>query len=107
MENYINSSDISARGIRRHLEGQERDRLEKQGCRADRWEDVEISESTSLDAIHDVDFAGPVSIGALSRAEGSVLERTRLKNVVLGDNVTIRDVALLEFEPEAPCGFGT
>ena len=58
MENYINSSDISARGIRRHLEGQERDRLEKQGCRADRWEDVEISESTSLDAIHDVDFAG-------------------------------------------------
>ena len=107
MENYINSSDISARGIRRHLEGQERDRLEKQGCRADRWEDVEISGSTSLDAIHDVDFAGPVSIGALSRADGSVLERTRLKNVVLGDNVTIRDVALLEFEPEAPCGFGT
>ncbi len=36
-----------------------------------------------------------------------MLERTRLKNVVLGDNVTIRDVALLEFEPEAPCGFGT
>ena len=104
MENIINSSDISNLGTRRHLNRSERDILEKQGCRAERWEDVEISESTSLDAIRDVIFAGPVSIGALSRANGSVLERSRLKNVVLGDNVTIRDVSLIEFEPEALCG---
>lgn len=107
MENIINSSDISDLGTRRHLNRSERDILEKQGCRAEHWEDVEISESTPLDAIRDVIFAGPVSIGALSRANGSVLERSRLKNVVLGDNVTIRDVSLIEFETEALCGLGT
>lgn len=92
---------------RRTLEWWERCELESRGCSADDWQDIYISDATELAAIRNVKFCGRVSIGALSAERGHVIENVRLCNCDLGDNVVIRDVACIEFEPESPCGVGT
>lgn len=109
---------------RRPLEWWERRKLETNGCSALDWSAVRLSDTTDIDAVHDVVFAGAVSLGTLSREQGAVVENVRLENCVVGDGVTIRNVGihikncvigagariintgLIEFEPESMCGIG-
>lgn len=110
---------------RRPLEWWERRKLENNGCRALDWSAVRLCDATEIDAVRNVEFVGAVSLGALSRAAGSVVENARLENCMVGDNATIRNIGFhikdcaigrnarilnthrVEFEPEAMCGVGT
>lgn len=92
---------------RRHPEWWERCQLESQGCRAEDWTEVYISDATCLEAVRNVTFKGRVSLGIVRPERGNVIENALLCNVEVGDYVTIRNVGRLEFEPEAPCGVGT
>lgn len=92
---------------RRRLEWWERCQLESQGCTATDWRDVMVNDATCLSAIRDVSFEGTVSLGILRPELGNALEKTRLRNVEVGDYITIRNVGAIEFEPEATCGIGT
>lgn len=92
---------------RRRLEWWERCELESQGCRADDWQNVLISDATHLPSVRNVEFAGHVSIGILRPELGNRLENVRLCNCEIGDYPCIRNVSSIEFEPEAACGIGT
>lgn len=110
---------------RRPINWWERRTMEDNGCRSADWSRVRISDNTDLSAIHDVEFAGAVSIGQTGGNTGSVIEHVRLQNVVAGDCATIRNVhrhisnckigssarienvGAIEFDDEATCGIGT
>lgn len=99
--------------------------LEKQGCRADNWSWVSISDETDLQAIRNVYFGGKVSIGKIGHEAGTAIENARildctigddadirniglyLQNCIIGDGAAIHDTHLISFEPEAMCGLGT
>lgn len=113
------------RSKRRPLEWWERRKLESNGCRAEDWNAVRLSDVTDLTRICNVEFAGAVSIGALDSVVGASIENARLENCMVGDNVTIRNIgshighceigdsakivntAVIDFEAEATCGVGT
>ncbi len=115
-------SDTSLR--RRPLEWWERRKLESNGCRALDWSAIRLCDATDISSVRNVEFAGAVSLGAVSESAGSVIENARLENCVVGDNATIRNIgihirncvigkdarilntSLIEFEPEAMCGVG-
>lgn len=80
------------------------EKLESQGCFADDWSLVELSEKTDLNRIRNVYFRGRVSVGAnplIINVPGG------LSNVRIGNNVRIVNVASIENAPEASCGIGT
>lgn len=106
---------------RRRLYWWEEQQLRRAGCRFAPGSEVLVSPQTDLECISGVEFRGRVSIGALSQEQG-MLANARLEDVVIGDNVSIRNVgghirgceigdrasveniARIEFEPEAMCG---
>ncbi len=80
------------------------EKLERQGCFAEDWSAVEISEDTDLNRIRNVYFRGPVSIGAnaeIINVPGGIA------NVRIGDDVRIVNVASIENAPDATFGVGT
>ena len=110
---------------RRRLNWWEVRQLEENGCRSRNWDDIRISDHTSLDKIRNVAFEGSVTIGSLSADSDNGLENVRIidcsignevsirnigvhiKNCIIGDTVKILDTSLIEFEQEASCGMGT
>ncbi len=70
----------------RNLRWYEIRRLEEAGCACSDWSRVHIANNSDLSLIRNVRFAG---------------------DIYLGENVTLENIGLLEFEPEAPCGVGT
>lgn len=103
-------------------------RLEAAGCTADDWEQVMFGPDTDFSLIRNVAFRGQVSVSGLRRRPGrpdagidsAVLENCSIgsdpciRNVgvavrgyELGDDVTVVNCGLLEYEAEAPCGVGT
>lgn len=92
---------------RRRVEWWERCQLESQGCRSTDWTRVLINDATSLSAIRNVSFEGDISIGILRHELGNGIENARLRNVKLGDYVSVRNVGLLEFEEDSQCGMGS
>lgn len=109
----------------RNPEWWEIQQLEKQGCTAEDWNLITIARNCDLKRIHEIDFEGSVTIGLLDDSKGGKLCRALIRNSVIGDGVTVRNVpgglinttvgegALIcnvdriEFEPEATCGVGT
>lgn len=79
------------------------EKLEHQGCFADDWSTVEISEGTDLNKIRNVYFRGMVSIGANAEI---VNVAGGLSNVRIGDNVRIVNVARIGNSPNATFGVG-
>lgn len=118
----MKNSETSLR--RRPVEWWERRKLEANGCYADDWTSIRICDATDLDAVRRVRFSGAVSLGILRAESGSVIENALLDNCTVGDYVCIRnigvhlkncrigagsrilDTGLIEFEEEAPCGYG-
>lgn len=119
MENSVNPP--------RNLEWWERQLLEKQGCRAENWDNVRIASGSDLSLISYLEFAGCVEIGELRRDDKSPdaeICHARLKNCTIGRGVTIRNIGVkiegyaigdyvkientgeLLYELEAPCGVG-
>lgn len=109
----------------RKLTWWERQQLERQGCQAEDWEAVEISDGTDFNLMRDIIFLGHVRLGLLGGEEGAGdgIFRSTLKDCTVSDHVLIRDVSMLEgctigtgahienvgnirFEPEAMCGLG-
>lgn len=80
------------------------DRLEHQGCYSDDWSLVTISQKTDLGKIRNVFFRGHVSIGADAEI---VNVPGGLKNVRIGNNVRINNVAKIEKSEGATFGIGT
>ncbi len=80
------------------------EKLERQGCFAEDWSTVEISDDTDLRKIRNVYFRGPVSIGANAEI---INVPGGLSNVRIGDNVRIVNVARIENSPNAKFGVGT
>ncbi len=80
------------------------EKLERQGCFAEDWSTVEISEDTDLSRIRNVYFRGPVSIGANAEI---INVPGGLSNIRIGDNVRIVNVASIEKSPKASFGIGT
>ncbi len=80
------------------------ERLERQGCFAEDWSTVKISENTDLNRIRNVYFRGLVSIGANAEI---INVPGGLANVRIGDNVRIVNVASIENAPNATFGVGT
>lgn len=78
--------------------------LEKQGCFADDWDMVKISEGTDLNRIRNVYFSGPVTIGANTEI---INVPGGLSNVRIGDNVKIVNVASIKNAPDSSYGVGT
>lgn len=109
---------------RRPIEWWERRRLENNGCRAEDWNKIRISDGTDLNAIRNVTFIGAVSLGILREEEESCIIDATLENVTVGDYARIEkigiavrncsignrarvlDTSLIDFEPEAMCGVG-
>lgn len=107
----------------RRLRWWEWQQLERQGCRAESWDRVLVTDLTDLSLIRNVVFSGDVSIGALGgeRAEEG-LENVRINGCRIGDHVWVRNVGgtlsgciiedrvqienldRIEFETEAQCG---
>lgn len=77
--------------------------LEKQGCSADDWNRVKISQGVNLDRIRNVHFGGNVSVES-----GAVLRNIPggIYNCRVGQEAVIENVSRIEFEEEAPCGVG-
>lgn len=110
---------------RRPIEWWERRKLENNGCRSLDWSLIRLCDATDLSAVRNVRFSGSVSLGVVRTENGSAIENVHLHNCVVGDNAEIRNVgiairnciigkgariqntALIEFEPESPCGLGT
>jgi len=77
--------------------------LEKQGCSAENWEELEVSASFSTDTVKNVQFAGKVRIGALKgkvktaggMEKPSALQYARIENCTIGDRVYISFVSNL------------
>ena len=72
----------------RRLRWWEWQQLERQGCRAESWDRVLVTDLTDLSLIRNVVFSGDVSIGALGgeRAEEG-LENVRINGCRIGDHV--------------------
>ncbi|MDE6083596.1 MAG: DUF4954 family protein [Muribaculaceae bacterium] len=100
--------------------------LEKNGCRCADWSRLFISADTDLNLITETMFIGTNHIGKLDNSESKdvmIHDATlqdcfvgdnvsihrignKLKNIVIGNRVTIENVDRIEFEPEAACGRG-
>ncbi|MDE6521260.1 MAG: DUF4954 family protein [Muribaculaceae bacterium] len=78
--------------------------LERQGCFADDWDLVTISEGTDLSRIRNVYFSGAVTIGANTEI---INVPGGLSNVRIGDNVKIVNVASIKNAPDSSYGVGT
>lgn len=84
----------------RPLSGQEREWLEKQGCTADNWEQVQVAEGFNPAFVRNVRFSGSVRIGShykrmLAESPAPLpvgLYQASLHDVTVGDNVLIRNV---------------
>lgn len=112
-------------GRHRSPEWWEYRQLERQGCRADDWNRVLITDQTDLSAICNVRFIDDVAVGAVDAASGNVIANAVIRDCIIGDNpviynigeslrhceigdnVHIVDTACVEFEPETRCGIGT
>lgn len=78
-------------------------KLEAQGCSAENWNTVFISEKVNLNEIRNVRFGGTVRLD-----DGAVVRNVPggICNCRVGKSALIENVARIEFEPEAPCGVG-
>ncbi|MCM1291694.1 MAG: DUF4954 family protein [Prevotella sp.] len=110
----------------RELSQEEITQLKNQGCSADDWSKVLVSDNTDLSLIQDTDFEGDIKIGSLNRACGHrcgikharIIDCTLMDNILIHNigreirgatvesDVVIENVAAIIFEPEAPCGAG-
>ena len=115
----------------RPLSQAEIDLLEKAGCRAAAWSDIQVKEGFDPRRVHHVHFAGPVQIGALQGAislEGAELPAeiadatlsncqlgdnvrvtgigSHLANYIIGDNAVVTDIGLLATRPGSTFGNG-
>lgn len=79
-------------------------RLESQGCFCDDWSLVSVSPESDLGKIRNVRFQGYVSVGANTEIVNVL---GGLKNVRIGCNVRICNVAKIERTPSASFGIGT
>lgn len=79
-------------------------KLERQGCYSNNWDDVSISPHTDLRKIRNVVFRGKVTVGAHAEI---INVPGGLKNLRIGDNVRINNVAKIENSDGATCGIGT
>lgn len=86
--------------IYRKLKPEEKDLLKQQGCTAESWDSVRVSEKFTPERIHHVDFMGSVSLGVFTE-ETDVPERgvqatgiyhSTLKNCTIGDNAYLNNV---------------
>lgn len=80
------------------------EQLEQQGCYCEDWKNISVSENTDLRKIRNVYFRGHVSIGAnaeIINVPGGI------KDVRIGNNVRIVNVARIECSPYACFGIGT
>jgi len=85
----------------RKLTQEETARLEAAGCRAEAWEDVEVTDGDSLGYIRNVTFSGTVRLGrfdAVFTLPGGLrqhagLSNVTLHNVTVGDNCLIRNIS--------------
>ena len=85
----------------RLLEDVEITMLEEQGCTAENWLAVMVSEEFRPDAVHNVNFYGTVELGAfydnIEVEEGfwkrSGIRNATLRNVTIGDNCLIENVS--------------
>lgn len=67
--------------------------LETQGCLADDWEMITVSEQTDLSLLHNLTFRGKVSLGPLKKGNGYVgIYNATLKDCVVGSDVFIHNV---------------
>lgn len=79
----------------RNLREDEIRQLKSQGCTADDWNHVRVSDPFAADRVSQVDFIGDVSIGSLAgecQAKPAGLYRARLQNCVIGNGVRIAGV---------------
>ena len=84
----------------RHLTYAEISTLEAQGCSAEEWHRVMVSEAFTTENIHSVRFSGDVRLGVFKRdfiLAGGIprpagLRHATLHNVVVGDNCSIDNV---------------
>ena len=80
--------------------------LVRQGCLADDWSNVKVTDSFNPDDVHNSTFHGKVNLGKckisfsvltdVEVGEDSVIEQSTLKSVILGNEVTISRVGLIE-----------
>ena len=88
----------------RQLNSEEINFLESKGCSSDDWTKVIIDEEENLNNISNVRFKDSVAIH-----KGTTLINIPggIANCEIGENVTIENVASIEFEPESNHGVGT
>lgn len=82
----------------RNLTAGEIERLERNGCRAEDWNSVDVAEGFCTDHVHNASFYGKVSIGAsggLLEVERGFMRHAGIRNATLCD-VTIGDDCLIE-----------
>ncbi len=83
----------------RALRGEQIERLERNGCRAEDWSAVRVAEGFDADAVWNCRFLGRVRLGAVSREPvggrpGGLTDAT-LSGCTLGDRATIHRVGLI------------
>ena len=82
----------------RKLSAQEIARLQSQGCCAEDWQTIEITDATDLAQVANVNFSGRVRIGALDECfelPGGLRRRSGVRNATL-HNVEVGDNCLIE-----------
>ena len=88
--------------------------LMSQGCTAEDWQAITVSDDFSADHIHQTDFYGEVHLGSFNEtievAEGftkhSGIRRSMLRNCIIGNNCLIEDVGQINTTPDASFGEG-
>jgi NDP-sugar pyrophosphorylase family protein len=87
----------------RQLSESEITTLEKQGCVAEKWENVTVQSSFTARNVRNVHFAGKVQLGSLlgkiqieeGIIKSSALHNSYIENCIIGDQVYISDVGSL------------
>ena len=82
----------------RKLSAQETARLQSQGCRAEDWQTIEITDATDLAQVENVYFSGRVRLGVLDEyfdLPGGLRRRSGVRNATL-HNVEVGDNCLIE-----------
>lgn len=89
--------------VYRNLVRQEIEQLERQGNRADQWQEVLVAEPFRVECLHGNTFEGTVRIGALENVKRKVGDLTLREGIygsaiadsTLGDHVAVHDVKML------------
>lgn len=88
--------------------------LECQGCTAENWQDITVSDDFRTDHIRQTDFYGKIVLGSFNKtvrvADGfckhSGIRRATLRDCIIGNDCLIEDVGCINTTPNASFGEG-